>query len=257
MNDKVKIGLALGAGATRGMAHIGVLQVMEELGVRPDFIAGSSIGSLVGALYAAGVSPKMMEGIAQNLDAKLCYDIGIPRKGFIRGKKLEDLIRLMTRNKSFEDLDIPLAITAVDLIKGERVIIKEGNVAQAVRASISIPGVFQPVYKGDKVLVDGGILERIPVGTVGEMGADFIIGVDVGSRGDHRPSTNIIEIIIQSFDVMQKEIAENNTIKDAVMVIPEINLENPLGFDQVGETIEAGRIAAMDVLGKLKEITTG
>ena len=138
MMDKPKIGLALGAGASRGMAHIGVLQVMEELGIQVDYIAGSSIGALVGAIYASGVSPKMMEGIALNIDTKIAYDISVPRKGFIKGKKLEDIVRLLTRNKSFDELDIPLQVTAVDLVKSKRVILGQGNVARAVRASISI-----------------------------------------------------------------------------------------------------------------------
>src|SRR5690554_3100320 len=132
MKQKPKIGLALGAGASRGFAHIGVLQVLEELGIRPDYIAGSSIGSIIGALYAAGVTPKMMEGIACNIDAKLCYDLGFSRRGFIQGKKIEELIRMLTKDKSFEEMDIPLAVTAVDLITNERVIIREGKVYKGV-----------------------------------------------------------------------------------------------------------------------------
>ena len=97
MKQKPRIGLALGAGASRGFAHIGVLQVLEEIGIRPDYIAGSSIGSIIGALYASGMTPKMMEGIACNIDAKLCYDLGFSRRGFIQGKKIEELIRLLTR----------------------------------------------------------------------------------------------------------------------------------------------------------------
>ncbi len=255
MMDKPKIGLALGAGASRGMAHIGVLQVMEELGIQVDYIAGSSIGALVGAIYASGVSPKMMEGIALNIDTKIAYDISVPRKGFIKGKKLEDIVRLLTRNKSFDELDIPLQVTAVDLVKSKRVILGQGNVARAVRASISIPGVFHPVYMDNMVLVDGGLLERVPVNMVRNMGADIIIGVDVGPKGQHTPSTKLIEIIIQSFEVMQMEIASKNTVKDAIMIVPDLDLENPLGFDEVAESIEAGRVAAMEVLSKVKGLT--
>lgn len=254
MKGKPKIGIALGAGATRGFAHIGVLQVMEETGIKPDYIAGSSIGSIVGALYAAGVSPKMMEGIVYNLDPRLCYDLCVPRKGFIQGNKLENMIRLLTKNKDFEELDIPLAVTAVDLINSERVILNTGNVARAVRASISIPGVFKPVYDGDRVLVDGGILERVPVNVVREMGSDIIIGVDVGFRGKHRPTSSILEIILQSFEVMELEIIKHTVPDNAIMICPNINVQNPLGFDQAEETIEAGRRAAMDVLKNCKEL---
>ncbi|HOB19305.1 MAG TPA: patatin-like phospholipase family protein [Candidatus Atribacteria bacterium] len=254
MKGKPKIGLALGAGATRGFAHIGVLQVMEELGIRPDFIAGSSIGAIIGALYAAGVSPKMMEGIAYNLEPGLCYDLCVPRKGFIQGNKLENLIRMLTRNKDFEELDIPLAVTAVDLITSERVILRTGNVARAVRASISIPGVFKPVYDGDRVLVDGGILERVPVNVVREMGSDIVIGVDVGFRGKHRTTSNILEIILQSFEVMELEIIRHTVPDNAIMIYPNINVQNPLGFDHVEETIKAGRKAALDVLQSSRKL---
>ena len=254
MNTKPKIGLAFGSGAIRGFAHIGVLKVFEELGIRPDYIAGSSIGSVIGALYATGMSPAMMQGIACNLDAKLCYDVAIPRMGFIHGKKLEDLIRLLTRDKEFKDLDLPLAITATDLVKSERVIITEGKVSKAVRASISIPGVFRPVYDGDKVLVDGGILERVPVNVVRAMGADIVIGVDVGFRGEHRPSTNILETILQSLEVMEMEIIKHNIPSDDIMIYPEVNLINPMGFDQVEECIEAGRLAALKIKDKLEAL---
>ncbi len=255
MKERPRIGLALGAGATRGFAHIGVLQAMEELGIRPDYISGSSIGAIVGALYAAGVSPKVMEGIAYNLEPGLCYDICMPRKGFIQGNKLENMIRILTRNKDFEELDIPLAVTAVDLITSERVILNTGNVARAVRASISIPGVFKPVYDGDRVLVDGGILERVPVNVVREMGSDIVIGVDVGFRGKHRPTSNILEIILQSFEVMELEIIKHTVPDNAIMIYPDLNVQNPLGFDHAEETIKAGRRAAMEVLRNRLELT--
>ncbi len=252
MRHKPKMGLALGAGASRGFAHIGVLQVLEENGIRPDYIAGSSIGSVIGALYASGVTPKMMEGISYNLNAKLAYDLGFSKRGFIQGKRIEDLIKLLTKNKDFKDLDIPLAVTAVDLITCKRIIINEGKVYKGVRASISIPGVFQPVYKDEQVLVDGGILERVPVNVVRQMGADFVIGVDVAFRGIHRSPENFIEIILQTIEVMQLEIMNYSIPKGDILIYPELKMINPLSFDDLEEVIEAGRRAAWDVMDKLK-----
>ena len=125
--EKSRIGLALGAGASRGLAHIGVLQVLEEHGIIPDLIAGSSIGAIVGALYASGVSPKMMEGIAENLDMRMYYDVAIPRLGFVKGDRIEELIRLLTKGRTFDELKIPLKVTAVDLKSNQSVILDKGR----------------------------------------------------------------------------------------------------------------------------------
>lgn len=253
MKQKPKIGLALGAGASRGFAHIGVLQVMEENGIKPDYIAGSSIGSIIGAIYAAGMTPKMMEGIAENLNTSL-YDVGFSRRGFIRGNRVNELIKLLTKDQEFKDLDIPLAVTAVDLITSERVIIQEGKVYQGVRASISIPGVFHPVELGDKVLIDGGILERVPVNVVRKMGADIVIGVDVAFRGLHRPPENFIETIIQTMEVMELEIIRHTIPTGDIIIQPDVELTNPLSLDNVSAAIEAGRVATWDTMGEIKEL---
>jgi len=254
MKQKPKIGLALGSGASRGFAHIGVLQVLEEIGIRPDYIAGSSMGAIIGALYAAGMTPKMMEGIASNIDAKLCYDVGFSKRGFMQGKKVEELIRMLTRNMDFKDLPIPLAVTAVDLITNQRVIINEGKVYKGVRASISIPGIFQPVIDGDRVLIDGGILERVPVNVVREMGADVVIGVDVAFRGKHRPPENFIETILQTMEVMELEIIRHTIPSDDIIITPEVYLANPLSLESVDIAIEAGKKAAWKAMDKLKAL---
>jgi NTE family protein len=253
MKQKPKIGLALGAGASRGFAHIGVLEVLEENGIKPDYIAGSSIGSVIGAIYATGMPTKIMEGIAENLNSNL-YDIGFSRRGFIRGNRVVELIKLLTKDQEFKDLNIPLAVTAVDLISCERVIIQEGKVYQGVRASISIPGVFQPVEVGDKVLVDGGILERVPVNVARNMGADIVIGVDVAFHGRHRPPENFIETIIQTMEVMELEIVKNTISTEDIIIRPQVILANPLSLDNVSIAVEAGRKAARAVMDELREL---
>jgi len=256
MKDKPSIGLALGAGAARGLAHIGVLQVLEKYGIYPDYISGSSIGAIVGALYAAGVKPNMMEGIAKNLDVKNYYDLKVPRQGFIEGKKIEELMRLLTGDRTFEELKIPLCITAVDLVKCETIILNKGKVYKAIRASISIPGIFVPVYDGDRILVDGGLLERVPIGVVKQMGADIVIGVDVGFRGEHRKPTSILEIIMQSMDVMGLEILKNRVKGDEILICPSVNSINPMVFDQIDQIDEClyqGRKAAEEAIEQILE----
>jgi NTE family protein len=251
MKSRPRIGLALGSGASRGLAHIGVLQVLEEHGLYPDFISGSSIGAIVGALYASGVEPRMMEGIAKNLDIRGYYDFKVPRRGFIQGKRLEELMRLLTGDRSFEELKIPLSIAAVDLKRCETIILNQGKVYKAIRASISIPGIFVPVYDGDRILVDGGLLERVPTGIVKQMGADIVIGVDVGFRGEHRNPTSILEIILQSMDVMGLEILKNRVQGDEIMIYPSLNNINPMLFDRVDECITEGRRAAKEAIKEI------
>ncbi len=253
MKQKPKIGLALGAGASRGFAHIGVLEVLEENGIKPDYIAGSSIGSIIGAIYAAGMAPRMMEGIAENLNTNL-YDVGFSRRGFIRGNRVDELMKLLTKDQEFKDLNIPLAVTAVDLITSERVIIQEGKVYQGVRASISIPGVFQPVVVGDKVLIDGGILERVPVNVVRKMGAEIVIGVDVAFNGLHRPPENFIETIIQTMEVMQLEITKLTVPTGEIIIKPSVDLANPLSLDNVSAAVEAGRKATWAVMDEINAL---
>lgn len=253
MNNR-KIGLALGAGASRGLAHIGVLKALEDANIEIDYIAGSSIGAIVGALYACGVKPHIMEGIAKNIDVKAYYDFRIPRKGFIEGKRVEELINLLTGNRDFSDLSIPLVVTATDLVRCERVLLKEGKVSRAVRASISIPGIFHPVEDGERLLVDGGVLERVPVGVVRNMGADIVIGVDVGFYGHHKKAKNIYEVIFQSLEVMELEIIRNTVSDDDILIIPAVQHINPMSYEQVDECVDAGVKAANGVMDRLKEL---
>ena len=253
MKKKPRIGLALGAGASRGLAHIGVLQVLEEHGIFPDLIAGSSIGAIVGALYASGISPQMMEGIAENLDMRMYYDVAIPKLGFVKGERIEELIRLLTKGKTFDELKIPLKVTAVDLKSNQSVILDKGEVYKAVRASISIPGIFVPVFDGDKVLVDGGLLERLPTRVVRDMGADIIIGVDVGYRGQHGDPSNILGIILQSFEVIELALVDSIINDEDIYIYPELGDINPMNFDAVKRCVEEGRRATLEVIDEIKK----
>jgi len=179
---KPKIGLALSAGGPRGLAHIGVLKVLEENGISIDCLAGTSIGSLIGSLYAAGVEIAKLEEIALNVDIKqtaVMLTPTISRSGLVDGKRMKEFIKLFVGDANIEDLKIPFAAVATDIKTGEEIVIDNGSVAEAVRASISIPGIFTPVRFGDRFLVDGGLSNPVPVSEVKQMGADVIIAVNV------------------------------------------------------------------------------
>jgi len=173
------VGLALGSGAARGLSYIGVLKALEESGIRIDILAGTSIGALIGALFTSGVPVNRMEDVACSLNwrslARL-LDPTIPTSGLIDGKKVARFIDDLLPVKSFEELERPFAVTATDVESGELVIIKQGNLLEAIQAAIAFPGIFTPVRFGDRFLVDGGLSAPVPTNIVRDMGADLIIG---------------------------------------------------------------------------------
>lgn len=185
-----KIGLALGSGSARGGAHIGVIKALSDAGIRVDYVAGTSVGALVGAVFASG-RINTLEDVILRLDWKgiiYFFDMVFPRSGLIDGNKIADFIRRHVEGKNIEDLTLPFCAVSTDLATGNEVVIKEGDIIEAVRASISVPGIFTPVRKGGMNLVDGGLVNPVPVNVVRQMGADFVIAVDlnhdiVGKKG--------------------------------------------------------------------------
>lgn len=175
-----KIGIALGSGAARGMAHIGVLKVLEKTGTRIDAIAGTSIGAFIGALYAAGVPVAQMEEVARNVDWRQLaglLDPTLPTSGLIDGRKVARFMAELLPVRTFEELGIPLAVVTTDVETGEMLIIKKGNLLQALQAAVAFPGIFTPVRFGDRFLVDGGLCNPVPVDVVRDLGADTVIAV--------------------------------------------------------------------------------
>ncbi len=182
MMKKKRVGLALGGGSVRGLAHIGILKVLKKHNIPIDLIAGTSIGAVIGAAYCAGVEPEELEKISLTKDWKELVDFTIPKKGFIIGQKIKNYIRQLTKNKRFSDLRIPLSVVATDLNKQEKVVFERGNVANATRASISLPGIFNPVRLGSRELVDGGLVDPVPFAEVIRRGADIVIAVDLSVK---------------------------------------------------------------------------
>jgi predicted acylesterase/phospholipase RssA len=203
MSGKLKIGYALGGGSARGLAHIGVLKVLETNGIRPDVIVGTSIGAIIGALYAGGHVAGEIEQIVLALDWKKMValaDISIPAGGFVQGKKVVALLESIIGHLSFFQLKIPFACASTDVLTGEEIILHDGSLVDAVRASISLPGVFRPVKSQGRYLVDGGLLNEVPVSVCRRLGADYVIGVNVIPAPDK---------------VMQNQRAESGEATDA------------------------------------------
>lgn len=252
MADRPKVALVLGAGSARGLAHIGVLQVFEENNIPFDLIVGSSMGAMVGGIYACGTNLKMLDRMIESLNPNTFFDVHIPRLGFVAGKKISAFLQLMTKKKDFSELTVPLTVVATDLISSKKIIIEEGSVAEAIRASISIPGVFNPVKKDGMVLVDGAVTDRLPISVAQEKGADVIIAVDVTfGEGKEIVIRNTLDVIMTSLDIMQKLHFDIVSTNADVLIQPKVGGFSSRDFHCSRELIDLGRQAAEE---KLEEI---
>lgn len=249
-----KIGLALGSGGLRGLAHVGVLKVLERENIPIDFIAGCSIGSMIGALYCAGHSPDTMLKLAKHLKPRHWLDPVIPKMGMVLGDKVLNTVRLLTQRKTFSDLDIPLAIVATDINQGKEVVFTEGDLAEAVRASVSVPGIFVPYQIGEMLLVDGAVLNSTPVDVVRTMGADVVIAVDLAHAGVVSNVTNVLDVIIQSIDLMERELFKYRQKHCDVLVQPDVSHISPSSFEAVEECVGLGQEAMEAALPDLKHL---
>jgi NTE family protein len=251
LTKEPKIGLALGSGGARGFAHLGVLKVLHDEGISIDLIAGSSMGALVGSFYASGISIDRLYQFALAFKRKYYLDFTVPKMGFIAGNRVKELIRLFTHRKTFAELDIPVAVVATDLYDGKKVIFKDGPVADAVRASIAIPGIFVPEKIDGRLLVDGGVVDRVPVSVVKEMGADIVIAVDVSHVKRNEDITSIFDVILQSLDIMQDELVLHREIASDVMIRPHVEQYNSRAFTNIKEIIEIGEKEAIQHVEKI------
>ena len=250
-----KIGVALGGGAFRGLAHIGCLQVMEQYGIKPDIVAGTSMGSLVGGVYACGMDLKMMERFCYSISERDLVDVTRPKEGIIAGNRIEVMLRTLTGNKTFDKTNIDFAAVATDLALGERKVLREGYVYQAIRASISIPGIFNPYRIGDRTYVDGGVVDRVPIEAVHEMGADYVIGIDVGYHGGSVDCEgNIVKIIMHTMEVMEWQIMQRTVNTADINIVPQLAHINLASMAQAAETVRIGR---EEMERRMPEVLTG
>ncbi len=246
----MKIGLALGGGSARGYAHVGIIKALERHSIHPDYVAGCSMGALIGALYASGIHINRLEELAINVTPKQWMDLTISRKGIMSGKKLESIITTLTGGQNIEDMPIPFAAIAADVVSYKPYIFTKGPVSTAVRASTAIPAVFEPVYLNDKILVDGGFVDIVPADMLTEMGAGYTIAVDVGfSSVTYRP-TNMVDILLLSIDTLQKQLKQLKKIKADVIIRPDLSGIRPNQFDRAKDCIEIGEDAAEKILSQ-------
>ena len=243
-----RLGLALGGGAARGFAHIGVIQVLEEQGIKVDLVAGTSAGSLVAALYAAGKNGREMAALAEAMDEGAITDWAIPTRGLIRGEALARYVRDKTGNKLIEQMVMPLGIVATDLSDGSAILFRSGDTGAAVRASSSVPAVFQPVKIGTREYVDGGLVAPVPVRFARQMGAELVIAVDITSPPEEKPGSDAVRMLLQTFSIMGSSI-NNYELRDADVVLrPKLDTVGSADFSARRRAIQAGREAALAAL---------
>lgn len=249
-----RIGLALGGGAARGFAHVGVIEVLEEAGIKPNLVVGTSAGSVVAALYASGRSGAQLQQAAINMDEAAFADWTLPlfNRGVLRGEALARYVDAQVGHRLIENMAMPLGIVATDLRTGQGVLFRRGDTGTAVRASSSVPAVFVPVKIGTTEYVDGGLVSPVPVRYAREMGAEVVIAVDISSAPEGNPSGDPIQILLQTFAIMGKSI-NRWELKDAdVVVRPALNGMSSADFASKRRAIEAGRAAMLAALPQLR-----
>lgn len=250
-----KVGLALGSGGAKGFAHVGVLKALEENGVQVEFVSGSSMGSLVGAFYATGMRPDFMDRLARTLSWRHWVDVTVPRVGLIAGKRIHEMVTLLTRGVDFSKTNIPLAIVSTELMTRRLVTFTTGRVSDAVRASISIPGVFVPYVRDDGVFVDGGVMERVPISAVKALGARRVIAVDVATvMKDEVPST-MLDVIMLSLDAMMGQLLQHKLPTADVFIAPDLSDIGTSQFHRAAEAIEIGYEATLAAMDRILELT--
>lgn len=248
----IKVALVLGGGAARGFAHIGVIKSLEAQGIVPDIVVGTSAGSVVGALYAAGMSGFDLQKLALGMQEEMVADWTLPNRGVLKGEALQGFINQQVKQLPIQRLQKPLGVVATDLMSGERVLFRRGDTGIAVRASSAVPGVFQPVEINGREYVDGGLTSPVPAQTARAMGADFVIAVDISSVGRREKLAGTLDVLLQTFAIMGHTIS-GHELEDADVVIrPRTAAVSSTSFEDRHLAILEGEKAAAAVMAELK-----
>lgn len=253
---KIKIGLALGGGAARGFAHIGVIKALEAQGIYPEIVVGTSAGSVVGALYASGRGGFELQKTAMEMDEAAISDWALPlfgsSTGVLKGEALQSYVNKAVKNQPMEKLKLRFGAVATDLNTGKPILFQRGNTGQAVRASSAVPSVFQPVKIGNRSFVDGGLVAPVPVRFVREMGADFIIAVNISTQTDVQATVSSLDVLMQTFTIMGQRL-NHYELKDADIVIqPALGNMGGADFNGRNLAILAGEQAAAALMPQIK-----
>ncbi len=219
----VKVGLALGGGAARGFAHVGVIKALEARGIVPDIVVGTSVGSFVAALYASGYDGAQLQRVAMQFEESTLTDWSLPARGLFKGQALQDFVNERVAQRPIEKLPRKLAVVATDLGTGEMMVFERGNVGMAVRASSSVPGVFQPVAIGGHEYVDGGLVSPVPARTARRLGADVVIAVDISKKPAYQSTAGAFDILMQTFTIMGQVIARSELSDADVVLEPAVS----------------------------------
>ena len=260
-NKKSVLGLVLGAGAARGFAHVGVIKALEAQGIRPDIVVGSSAGSVIAALLASGASGNELNRLALNLDEATIADWGLPFAGrfggLIRGDALQNMVNREVQNKTIEQMRIPLGIVATELQSGKGVLFRTGNTGLAVRASCSVPGVFQPAMISGKEYVDGGLVAPVPVSYARQMGATLVIAVNISLEPVHQDASGTFGVLQQTISIMQRSINQYELKSADIVIQPQLKQMGGSDFKSRNAAILAGEVAAQEQMALIKERLRG
>ena len=248
----VRVGLALGGGAAKGFAHIGVIKVLEANSISVDVVAGTSAGSVVGAMYAGGMDAWELQQRAVALDEAAIRDVRLLSGGLLQGKKLQDYVNQQVDHRPIERLGKPFAAVATRLDSGERAVFVRGNAGQAVRASSAVPGVFEPARIGGRSYVDGGVTSPVPVDAARQLGADVVIAVDISTRASGSVPEHMLGIVNQSLAIMGQRLGEQERARAEVVIRPEVNDIGPADFSQRARAIADGERAALAALPQVR-----
>ncbi|MBS0507267.1 MAG: patatin-like phospholipase family protein [Proteobacteria bacterium] len=248
----IKIGLALGGGAAKGFAHIGVIKMLEANGLAPAVVAGTSAGSVVGALYASGMNAFELQEKAVALDETRIRDLQLSSGGLVQGQKLEDYVNEQVQRKSLEQLPRPFVAVATRLEDGERTVFARGNTGQAVRASSSVPGVFQPVVIGKYHFVDGGVVSPVPVDAARQLGADVVIAVDISNKARGKAPEHLLGALGQSIAIMGQKLGQAELARADVVIRPRVLDMGPVDFNQRASAIMEGEKAALAAMPQIR-----
>ena len=255
-NKKPKIGLALGGGAARGFAHIGVIKALENQGIKPDLVVGTSAGSVIAALYASGNSGTDLNRMALTLDEASITDWALPFSGkfggMIKGDALQSTVNRLVKNQRIENMPIPLGIVATDLQTGAGILFQRGDTGQAVRASCSVPGVFQPSVINGHEYVDGGLVSPVPVRYAKQMGADFVIAVNISTEPSTQDTSGTLGVLLQTTSIMGQSINHFELENAQVVIRPQLGTMKGTDFKSRNAAILAGEEAAMAQMGQIK-----
>ena len=253
---KPRIALVLGGGAARGFAHVGVIRALEQEKIPIDMIVGTSVGSLIGAIYASDMNSFDLEWTAFALEKDDVFDYAIlsalTSMGPVKGDKLEEFVRSKVPTANIENLKLPFAAVATDLNRGTRVVLDRGPVAKAVRASSAIPGVFNPVELQGRLLVDGGVVDNIPIAVAREKGADIIIAVDISENVTNFNITNVVDVMLQAVSIIMNENTKQKKKDADVLITPAVGTVAMLDFSQKKRCMQAGIEAAQRAVPEIR-----